>query len=92
MCEKYLGRQMTVDDIKKEFTHAINGGQKLVEELDYKMEKNYNAKPYYCWWEKLPNGKKRLNMAEEAPQGVYSYVAYHDRVENRVVDKDNYFM
>lgn len=93
MCEKYLERPMTINDIKKEFTHAINGGQKLVEELDYKMEKSHNAKPYYCWWEKMEDGRRKIHMSEEPPEkGVYSYIAYHDRIENRVVDKDNYFM
>lgn len=93
MCEKYLCREMTVQSIKKEFTHAINGGAKLVAELDAKMEANYGAKPYYCWWDKLPDGKRRLRMSEDPPtNGVYSYVAYHDRIENRVVDRDNYFL
>lgn len=90
LCERYFSRKV---DIFSEFINAVNGGEKLIPELDIAMAKNHNAKPYYCWWEYKPNGKKVLHMFDEPPaEGIYTYVAYHDRKEERAVAKDNYYL
>lgn len=90
LCDTYFQRKV---DINKEFVDAVNGGEKLVPELDAVMAKRYKAKPYYCWWETKKDGKRVLHMEEEPPaDGVYAYVAYHDRKETRAVNKDNYYL
>ena len=90
LCNFYFKRPV---DIYKEFINAINGGEKLIPELDRVMAEEHNAKPYYCWWEVRANGKKILHMVEEPPaEGIYTYVAYHDRKEVRAVNKDNYYL
>ena len=90
LCETYFDRPV---DIRKEFINAKNGGEKLVPELDATMAKRYKAKPYYCWWEIRADGKNVLHMLDTPPEeGIYTYVAYHDRQENRTVEKDNYYL
>lgn len=91
MCEKYLGRKMSNEDIKKEFTETINGGEKLVDELDANMEKQFNAVPYFCWVE-IVDGKKKIQISSSRPQkGVYFYVAYHTKIDERSQEESKFF-
>lgn len=94
MCQKYFGRKLEVRiNPQNGGLDFLDGIDNLLEELDQKMENEYNAKPYYCWWENADDNKKILKMSEnEPPSGKYYYVAYHDRIENRAVEKDNYFL
>ncbi|MBQ9785838.1 MAG: hypothetical protein IJW25_00010 [Clostridia bacterium] len=94
MCLKYFGRILDVRvNPENGGLDFIDGKANLLKELDQRMLEYHKAKPYYCWWEIVDEKKKKLHMSETPPpKGVYTYVAYHDRVENRVVEKDNYFL
>lgn len=90
LCNTYFERTV---DVRKEFIYAVNGGMRLIPELDKAIEKKFHAKPFHCWWGANEKGEKILNVSENSPEnGAYDYIAYHAKEHTRVDEKDNYYI
>jgi len=88
--DKYYDREV---DLMAEFVNAINGGAKLVEELDATMEKRYGAKPYYTWRTEYDHGRKMMHFSEDQPTiNVYSFITYQKNNISIVTEEDHHYL